>query len=351
MDLDQSLLTQEETADTNAHPEERTPTETNAANALLLNASPSPMAQKVIELPQFRKARPDLFFASLELQFELNGITDELVKYAKLILALGHAELDEAVGDIINNRPAVNPYTALKKAVLACLRPTDLNKIRALLLQERLEDKKPSEFLARLNRIGHTDGADKAVLENDIRDAWFRAMPPEWMPALVGCPDLKAAAEMADNIKAMKDNPFQAAMYEAATRAHLEGSQVAAVVAAQRDSEARMARMEDMITKLSTLLLGQQRVEPDRGRSEHRGRSGDRGGNHGDDFGSDRRGRGGGYRGRSRSRQRFFSGQCYYHHKFGQQAYRCYDGCLHYEAFEAAQPVDRQPENSRGRAQ
>jgi hypothetical protein len=71
------------------------------------NSPSSSMAPPIhkIKLPTFNAARPELFFATLETQFERYQVTDDIDKFACLSLAVDIAELDEKACEVIANRP------------------------------------------------------------------------------------------------------------------------------------------------------------------------------------------------------------------------------------------------------
>jgi hypothetical protein len=176
-------------------------------------ASPLPK----FPFPKFNAARPDLFFATLETQFERYAVSTDLNKFGTLCLAVDTALLDEKACDVIAHRPPENAYDALKKAIMENVAPADLHQVRALLLKEKLGDTKPSDFLARLTRIGTCEGLDANATRADIRDCWLHDLPPEWHNTLLTYKELKDAAEVADNLKLWSDNPLHTALYRAAT--------------------------------------------------------------------------------------------------------------------------------------
>lgn len=316
-------------------------------------APPAPPAFKKIPFPKFSSRRPDIFFKLLESIFETHGVTTESDKFTCLTMAIDISEMDEKSCEVIVNKPD-DAYTALKKAILANLAPSDLHQVRALLNKEKLGETKPSDFLARLTRIGTIEGLSPAATQVDIRDCWLRGLPTEWHTTLLGYADLKTAAETADTLKLWRDNPaVHSALYHAATGVGAQNTfpvsamdagyspQVAA--SAPSETDRRLARLEEMMLKMSNLML-QQNQGGGNGTNNNKGNNN----NTSNNGGYNRR------RSRSRSPSRLNNGLCYYHHKFGLQAYKCSEGCLHYNTFCAQQgslPDQANPGNFPGRAQ
>ena len=303
-----------------------------------------------IPFPKFNAARPELFFATLETQFERYEVTTDLDKFACLSLAVDTAQLDEKACNVIAHRPPENAYDVLKSAIMEHIAPADLHQVRALLRNEKLGDTKPSDFLARLTRIGTCEGLDATATKADIRDCWLGGLPKEWHNTLLAHKELKDAAALADNMKLWSDNPLHGASDDATVGVGAAATipvaavaapptQVAAVAA--NDVESRMARLEEMMLKLST-MVAQQQISGGNN-SNNNGTSNSTTGHN-----NYRRGRN---RGRSPSPSRINNGVCYYHGKFGQNAYKCEEGCTNYNAFQAQQASTPAQGNFQGRAQ
>lgn len=299
-----------------------------------------------IKVPTFLPARPDVFFGALETQFRLHKVDDQFERYASLVLGVSNVALDEKSSDMISKPPDVDPYDTLKQAVLECISPSSLNEARAMMLKERLGVSKPSDFLARLHRIGAREGTDTQVAQEDIRDAWLRGLPSEWHNTLLTYNSLKDAAEVADNLKLWRENPLHTALYNKATGA--DGASTSFPVAAaaaplqvsaatlDNSTGARLTRLEEAMLDIRNML-----------RSNNRNNSGyDNYNNRGNSDNSGQR------RGRSRTPARVNNGICSYHEKYGQDAYRCLEGCRHFNAHMARRGSQQNESgNFQGRAQ
>ena len=96
-----------------------------------------------LKIPPFWADEPELWFAQLEGQFLLGGITQDSTKYAYV---LSHIETKHAkeIKDLITRPPAENKYETLKKALIQRLSISQEQQIRQLLEHEEIGDRRPS---------------------------------------------------------------------------------------------------------------------------------------------------------------------------------------------------------------
>lgn len=282
--------------------------------------------------PSYTPNRPDMFFAVLESQFKRHKVIDESQRFSLLINAIDLDTLDERAGSMVIKEPDDLPYTTLKAAILEALKPADYNQVRALMQKESLGTTMPTDFLARLIRIADPEGTANEVVMADVKDTWLRGMPPEWCTSLLTFTSLKEAAKSADVFKLWKDNPLTQGIYQAATGMGaaaptmpvaavsapvlpLAAPQVAATTL-PTDVDARLARMEDMMSQMSKLIV---QTAANRPNTTYRGRN--------NNANSER--------GRSQSPARINNGLCWRHERFGAEAHWCHEGCQHYNQFMA----------------
>ncbi|CAB0033508.1 unnamed protein product [Trichogramma brassicae] len=96
--------------------------------------------------------KPAVWFAQAETQFALGNITTELTKHYHVISQLDVRAAAE-VEDIITNMPANQPYTHLRQQLIVRLSSSEEQRIRQLLHDEELGDRKPSRFLRHLKSL------------------------------------------------------------------------------------------------------------------------------------------------------------------------------------------------------
>lgn len=230
-----------------------------------------------VKLPQFWIDRPSVWFGQAEAQFEIAGITQEKTKYSHIIAMLDSRVAGE-VAEIIENPPTEGCYQYLKTELLKRLSASREDRVRRLLSDEDIGDRKPSQFLRHLRSLAGT------TLKNDdiIRQLWIRRLPSNAQAILAAQEDLplEKAADIADRI--------------------VEVAGPIAVHAVQGPS----SEVTELTLRVEALTKSVEALT-----AESRSRSRSRGGNE-----------------RSRSTSRY-SNICWYHQRFGNKANRCTTPC------------------------
>lgn len=157
-----------------------------------------------VKLPPFWADRPSLWFSQAESQFLIAGITADATKFHHVVSQLDTRYAAE-VEDIITTPPATNKYAALKEQLIARLSASEEQRVRQLLGDEELGDRKPSQFLRHLqNLAGSTQLEDKL-----LRQLWIRRLPSNVQAILSSQPKLSLAdmADIADKIVEVSPPP------------------------------------------------------------------------------------------------------------------------------------------------
>lgn len=235
-----------------------------------------------IKLPPFWAEEPGVWFAQVEGQFTITGITADSTKFYHVIAQLDHQYARE-VKDIITNPPAENKYAKLKSELIKRLSASQEKKTKQLLMHEELGDRKPSQFLRHLQTL-----AGPAIPDDFLRTLWASRLPNNIQTVIATQADasLETVADLADKVSEI-----------APTNNH-----VAATTSANLLTEMQMQIME-LTKEIASLKSHTHR----RGRSRDNDRSQDR-------------------NSRSRSRQRN-PDYCFYHNRFGNRATRCTIPC------------------------
>jgi hypothetical protein len=147
-----------------------------------------------IRLPPFWAERPAVWFAQVEAQFSLAGISNEKTKLHYVIPQLDHQFAAE-VEDIITSPPQKDPYTKLKTELVNRLSPSREQRIHQFLKLE-MGDRKPSQFLRHLRSL--VPDVPVAFL----RSIWSSRLPLNIQAILADQPEgeLDAAARCADRL-------------------------------------------------------------------------------------------------------------------------------------------------------
>ncbi|XP_023316011.1 uncharacterized protein LOC111693961 [Trichogramma pretiosum] len=160
-------------------------------------APPRYVNRVAVKLPAFWMDKPAVWFAQAEAQFALADITVELTKYYHVISQLDVRAAAE-VEDIISNPPGVEPYTNLKQHLIQRLSTSEEQRVRQLLHDEELGDRKPSQFLRHLKSLA----SPTAVQPNLLRHLWLRRLPTHVQAVLTARPELslEQLSDLADKI-------------------------------------------------------------------------------------------------------------------------------------------------------
>ncbi|KAK2577958.1 hypothetical protein KPH14_012656 [Odynerus spinipes] len=124
-----------------------------------------------VKVPPFWPEQPTLWFAQLEAQFAVAGITQDATKFGYVVGNLeGRYALE--VTDVITTPPATGKYEKIKAELIARLSKSEETKVRQVLEQEELGDRTPGQFLRHLRNLGGV-----AIPEGLIRTIWISRLP------------------------------------------------------------------------------------------------------------------------------------------------------------------------------
>lgn len=242
-----------------------------------------PAASMPIKIPPFWPEKPAIWFAQVEGQFAISGITDPATKFY-MILGNLDRQCAAEVEDILTGPPN---YEKLKGELIKRLSVSRENKVKQLLMHEELGNRKPSQFLRHLQHL-----AGPKVPEDFLKTIWSSRLPSSMQPIVASQTTLSldALAELAD-------------------RVHDIAPQVHQVTAAS--SHSTLEELTRQVAELTKQVSALTSNVNNRGRSRERFRGRQR------DRSSSRR---------SDSNFRRFP-VCWYHHKFGTQAKKCQKPC------------------------
>lgn len=233
-----------------------------------------------IRVPPFWPDRPGLWFASLEAQFHINGITQELTKYYYAVSQLDTKCASE-VEDIIIEPPKEQPYTCLKKALISRFSLSYEEKVRRLLEKEEVGDRKPSSFLRHLRTL-----AGPSFPEQLLLTIWTNRLPHHIQGILVAQKQssLEDSGDLADKLQEISAQPM-----------HIHAASKAAVPC--DDTKEQLRLLQQQVADLTRLVTS---LTTGNGRNS---------------------------RSRSGSRSRTFNGLCWYHKQFAANASKCIQPC------------------------
>lgn len=177
------------------------------------------------KLPPFWADNPTVWFAQAEAQFELSGISCQTTKYSYIIAQLDTRFAAE-ISDIIVNPPKDNCYDKLKSELIRRFSTSEEQRVRQLLNETDLGDRKPSQFLRYLRSLaGVTFNNDKI-----LRPLWLSRLPKNIQAILAAQTNLEldSLADSADRIMEV-DPPLPSIC--AASTSNVSGDVVADLIA------------------------------------------------------------------------------------------------------------------------
>ena len=227
-------------------------------------------------MPPFWKERPALWFAQLDAQFELANIEDEKTKFSYVVAHLQEFHAAE-VEDIINEPPAEEPYSTIKSELIRRMSLSEEKRVRQLILEEELGDRKPSQFLRHLRSL-----AGNIVHDSLLKTLWMQRLPTHVQAILQTQSDLAI-----DKLATTADKIFEVQPTSTSS------------VNALSDSFQLQEKLDAMAAQLQKLQIEIHTLKR-RNRSRSRSNS------------------------RNRSTEKPF---CWYHHRFGSNAKKCESPC------------------------
>lgn len=237
------------------------------------------VSRVAIKLPSFWRDRPALWFAQAEAQFDIAGITADSTKFNYIISQLDEKVVVE-VEDIISNPPAPEQkYSKLKYELIHRLSMSEGQRVRQLINEEDLGDRRPSQFLRHLRSLAGTVLTD----EKFLCQLWMRRLPAS-VQVILAAQSGQSLDKLADLADKVSEITASQSVYSIAP-------------AQQPALEKLQSNVEELALQVSALVKTQQRSQPSNKKSSSRQINGET------------------------------SKLCWYHKKFGTKATRCTQPC------------------------
>lgn len=278
-----------------------------------------------IKLPPFWAKCPTTWFIQVETQFSINKVKKDRIKYEHVIVALPQ-DIIMTVVDIIENPPAKDLYSTLKKTLIERHSMSDEKRLEKLLSDKEMGYQKPSDFYRSLENLAGTSGVFNRTF---LVKLWMRRLPNQINIALVatGKTNHIELTSLADKIwEASKHDQIGSVCpqqnnagaskpvsnFESQTNtAPMPG--LAQMCSALAEMTTRFRDMEQELSEVRSMMLNHR---PPRNRSTSR--NGNR------------------FRNRSRSSNNPSNRDpnlCWYHNRWGDRANNCQPGCKNHSTF------------------
>ena len=207
-----------------------------------------------IKLPPFWPADPHVWFAQVEAQFATRHITQQRTMFDYVVSSLQPEAVTE-VRDLLLAPPENTPYDALKSQLIKRTAASEQRRLQQLFHAEELGDRKPSQFLRRLQQLlgDAAHGFDPKFL----RELFLQRLPSNARMVLASSSDdvsLDELAQLADRIMDVS-TPTVAAVSSPSMTSELE----------QLRSE--VTRLNALVQKLQLSTRTQPHIRNPRSRS------------------------------------------------------------------------------------
>lgn len=259
----------------------------NDAEQGKMNAPETDVNYVAFKAPNFWAQNPKMWFTQIESRFVTANVSADNTKYHHVVGALD-GDILSHVSDIIEKPPMNNKYLKLKSVLIERLSESEEKKLKKLLRDLELADKKPSYLLREMQQLA----ADK-LSEDLLKSLWLQRLPLQVQAILTTSKDsLSNLAAMADKINEVNEYPTVSAV-ETTTKCNCSDKK------RQDKLEEQVAALTRAVEQLTRHSRNTHRqVSNNRARSFSRSKTRDEG--------------------VERERE-----VCYYHDKFGQQARIC----------------------------
>lgn len=264
----------------------------NTENSEISHTDVSRVAFKA---PSFWKANPELWFIQLESQFIASGISVDSTKF-HCVVAVLEGELLPIVSDIIRNPPENDKYESLKKRIINHYAESEASKLKLLLKDLDLGDRRPTHLLRTMQDLG-----GNSVGNDMLRSLFLQRLPVPVQQILSVCDDtdscdLVKIAEKADRILEVTQSGLNLDSIN-------QGSNINSRL---RNIETQLSSLATTVKRLEQTTFGDnlKRKNPRKSRSLSR-------------------------EGRSRYQSTLNSDkpECWYHFKYKEKAHKCIPPC------------------------
>ena len=110
------------------------------------NVNPPPQQHPHLKIPAFWASNLEAWFAMVEGQFFLKGVTQDKMKFYHVLGSLPETAV-LGLGDLMRGPPSEDTYIQLKARLLAAHTLTEFQRMEKLLDAQALSGQKPSDML------------------------------------------------------------------------------------------------------------------------------------------------------------------------------------------------------------
>lgn len=264
---------------------------------------PVPNTESVnIRLPTFWPNSIATWFIQVEAQFNIGRIASDVKKYNYVVSSLPQ-DIAESLMDILQNPPEIDMYKNLKETLIQRHSLSLEKRIRQLISDEEIGDRKPSDFYRHMKQLAGTTGT---VGDDFIQKLWLSRLPNVINISLIPLADqgIDILLSNADKIhEALQNDKSVSSINDKSSK---------------KSNNTDSSEISELRAEINTLknMISNIRFNNDNSRSRSRTQSENKNRSNSNQ--------------RSNSRKRKFNARgslCWYHFKFGDQATKCTSPC------------------------
>lgn len=243
----------------------------------------SEISRVTVKVPPFWASQPQIWFAQIESQFDICGIVTDVTKFNTIVGNIESNVLTQ-VTDAVLSPPEKDKYANLKKAIIERYSDSEQSRMRKLLSDVDLGDKKPSQLYNELRQLG-----GEKINADFLKNIWLQRLPPSVQAILVSITGQESSV-----LTTVADSVMETGGYNRVQKIS---------VTAGTSSSKTSNQPSTIEAKIDELTQRFDKLERSRSQSRSRGRSSS-------SF-------------RRNSKPKENSTFCWYHRKFGEDATKC----------------------------
>lgn len=145
-----------------------------------------------VRMPPFDPERPDMWFVQLEASFSLANVAEDMRRYYSVISLIQARHLVQFQGIIRAPPEDGTAYDALKRAVIERFADTEATRLRKLLNDMELGDRRPSHLLEEMRELSSGKMDDSMLIQ-----IWKQRLPQPIQQILSGSAESTSSTELA----------------------------------------------------------------------------------------------------------------------------------------------------------
>ncbi|XP_041346698.1 uncharacterized protein LOC121366245 [Gigantopelta aegis] len=161
-----------------------------------ISSMPS-LAAVSIKLPPFWPADPEVWFAQIEAQFTMRGITSQKTRFDYVVSSLS-PEFAVEVRDLLLRPPDEAPYDTLKSELIKRTAASEQHKLQELISGEELETVNRLSYCVECSNFLETNSGTQQMLTSFLRELFLQRLPPNVRMVLASADTSLDLSKLAD---------------------------------------------------------------------------------------------------------------------------------------------------------